>query len=168
MVPIGVCSIEDMYDPIDTACSSYAHRYPHDISSTSLKVTTAAPVSDLAIKVKWGKTPAWTYVSFIRWPNLRYMYAYTRTSIASLLPLLSNAYAGSGPRSGVSLSGSEVVKLRRRGLLPGGQHVVGRGAVFRAAGQRGEGREPHALIKGARSVQRGVEGALKEMPRQVA
>ena len=77
-------------------------------------------------------------------------------------PSLSNAYAGSRPRSGVSLPGSEVVKLRRRGFLTGGQHVEGRGAVLCAAGERGERGEPHALVEGARPVQRGVEGALKE------
>ena len=77
-------------------------------------------------------------------------------------PSLSNAYAGSRPRSGVSLSGSKVVKLRRRGFLAGGQHVEGRGAVLCAAGERGERGEPHALVKGTRPVQRGAEGALKE------
>ena len=77
-------------------------------------------------------------------------------------PSLSNAYAGSRPRSGVSLSGSKVVKLRRRGFLAGGQHVEGRGAVLCAAGERGERGEPHALIEGTRPVQRGVEGALKK------
>ena len=83
-------------------------------------------------------------------------------------PLFSNTYAGSGPRAGVSLSGSEVAKFCHRGLLPGGQHVVGRGAVVHAAGQRGEPGQPHALIEGERSLNCFIEGALKEIYRQVA